>query len=104
MKSGEKSELKGGTIGRFIESNPEPTKLSGGREGDIYLILALTPLTTSTGLYTFLDRAPAAGSSSSTWVKKELELEVGEILIWCGEQPRIDSAGGGGVFLFMSWS
>ena len=71
----------------------------------IFVTIALTPLNVNTGWYTLLEgshlQLPPVPESDLRKVNKE--LAPGDVIIWRGDLAVLESAGGGGKFINLTY-
>ncbi|KAL2786386.1 hypothetical protein BJX66DRAFT_32486 [Aspergillus keveii] len=85
--------------GMFRKTAANPKNLKTAEKGEIYATVALTPLSSGTGWYTFYE-----GSRANIWEIGDktpataLSLEVGDVMVWRGDLIYCHSSGGGGMF------
>lgn len=73
-----------------------------GKKGEIFVTVALTELNARTGWFVFLEgshKSPPKFASKSEWRKMNLDLSIGDALVWQGDLAYLHSAGGGGKFM-----
>lgn len=86
-------------VGVFRETEADPKKLKTAERGEIYATIALTPLSSTNGWYTFYEGSrannpiPAGDRSTAT-----VNLDVGDAVVWRGDLIYFHSSGGGGIF------
>ncbi|KAE8371115.1 hypothetical protein BDV26DRAFT_303177 [Aspergillus bertholletiae] len=85
--------------GIFRETVADPKKLKTAEKGEIYVTIALTPLSPANGWYTFYRGARANQSAPTSETPKDaLNLDIGDAVVWRGDLIYIHSSGGGGMF------
>ncbi|KAL9132039.1 MAG: hypothetical protein Q9217_000167 [Psora testacea] len=83
-------------VGIFRSNQPYPKPRVS--KNMVFVTIALTSLNTSTGWYTLLE------GSEPAWKNVDKKLEPGDAIVWRGDVPVVESPGGGGKFINVTYN
>jgi hypothetical protein len=91
-------------LGIFRSKEPHPIP-KVALKNMVFVTIALTQLNASNGWYTLLEAShlQLPPVPESEWRKVDKELAPGDVIIWRGDLAVLESAGGGGKFINLTY-